>query len=89
MDTTLDNFGRIVIPKKIRKNFNLKPGTRIRIEENDQTITLKAIHEEPTLVWKDKVLVYSGTIVGDIDETLKKHREERIKMVGGFGENTI
>ncbi len=81
MNTILDNYGRIVIPRKIRKSLNLKPGTQIRIDENDQMITLKAIHEEPTLVWKGKVLVYSGTIVGDIDETLKKHREERIKKV--------
>ena len=30
METTLDEFGRIVIPKEIRDDLNLKPGSRIR-----------------------------------------------------------
>ena len=41
METTLDKFGRIVIPKEIRDDFNLKPGSQIRIEESEQTIILK------------------------------------------------
>ena len=41
METTLDRFGRIVIPKKIRDDFNLKPGSQISIEESDQVIILK------------------------------------------------
>ncbi len=84
----IGQFWKILIPKIIHENVNLKPGTLIRMEENDQTITLKAIHEDPNLIWKDKVLVYSGTVVGNIDETLKKHREERIEKVGGFHESS-
>ena len=30
METTLDEFGQIVISKEIRDDFNLKPGCRIR-----------------------------------------------------------
>jgi AbrB family looped-hinge helix DNA binding protein len=30
METTLDEFGQIVIPKEIRDDFNLKPGSWIR-----------------------------------------------------------
>ena len=30
METTLDEFGQIVISKEIRDDFNLKPGSRIR-----------------------------------------------------------
>ena len=81
METTLDKFGRIVIPKEIRDDFNLKPGSQIRIEEGDQVIILKPFEGEPNLHWKDGVLVFSGTPFGDLGEALEKHREDRAKSV--------
>ncbi len=74
METTLDKFGRIVIPKKIRDDFNLKPGSQIHIEESEQTIILKPVAGEPSLHWKDGVLVFSGAPMGDLDKALEKHR---------------
>ena len=79
MKTALDNFGRIVIPKEIRDDFNLKPGSRIRIEESEQAIILKTVAGEPKLHWKDGVLVFAGAPMGDLDKALEKHREARLK----------
>jgi len=79
METTLDRFGRIVIPKVIRDDFNLKPGSPIRIEERDQVIILKPIQGEANLHWKDGVLVFSGTPLGDLSKELEKHRQDRAK----------
>ena len=79
METALDKFGRIVIPKKIRDDFNLKPGSQIRIEESEQTIILKPVAGEPNLRWKDGVLVFSGALIGDLDKALETHREGRLK----------
>ena len=76
-ETIVDRFGRIVIPKKIRDDFNLEAGTQIRFEESEQGIMLKPIHGEPNLHWKDGVLVFSGSALGDLREVLAKHREER------------
>jgi len=81
METTLDRFGRIVIPKEIRDDFNLKPGSQIRIEESDQVIILKPLEGEPNLHRKEGVLVFSGTPLGDLSEALEKHREDRAKSV--------
>ncbi len=81
METSLDRFGRIVIPKKIREDFNLKAGTPIRIEENEQGIILTPIHGEPNLHVKDGVLVFSGSPLEDLGAALAKHREERIKSI--------
>ncbi|MBW2237934.1 MAG: AbrB/MazE/SpoVT family DNA-binding domain-containing protein [Deltaproteobacteria bacterium] len=80
METTLDKFGRIVIPKKVREDFNLKPGTQFSIEESEQAIILKPIHDKPNLILKDRVLVFSGTPTGNLDEALKKHCEEKQKL---------
>ena len=41
MQTTIDRFGRIVLPKKLRDDFNLEPGSQIYIEESGQEIILK------------------------------------------------
>ena len=81
METSVDRFGRIVIPKKIREDFNLKPGTPIRIEENEQSIILTPEHGEPNLRVKDNVLVFSGTPLEDLGDSLAKHRENRIKSI--------
>jgi AbrB family looped-hinge helix DNA binding protein len=81
METTIDRFGRIVIPKEIRDDFNLKPGSPIRIEESDQVIILKPLQGEVNLHWKDGVLVFSGTPLGDLTKALEKHREDRVKKL--------
>jgi len=82
METTLDRFGRIVIPKKIRNDFNLNPGDQIRIEEREQDIILKLVEGEPNLHWKEGVLVFSGVPIGDLGDALEKHREDRVKILG-------
>ena len=52
MEATLDRFGRIVIPKKIREDLHLQVGSSIRIEEGDGKIVLKPIEGEPSLLKK-------------------------------------
>lgn len=81
METTVDRFGRIVIPKKIRDDFNLDPGTQVRIEEKGDAIILKPVHGEQNLQMKDGVLVYTGVPMGDLAEAVSKHREERNRLV--------
>lgn len=82
MQTTIDRFGRIVLPKKLRDDFNLEPGSQIHIEESGQEIILKPIRGEPNLRLKEGVLVFSGIPLGDLSNALAKHREERLKSFG-------
>ena len=81
MQTTIDRFGRIVLPKKLRDDFNLEPGSQIHIEESGQEIILKPIHGEPNLRLKEGVLVFSGVPLGDLNNAVIKHREKRIKSL--------
>ena len=80
-ETIVDRFGRIVIPKKIREDFNLEAGTQIRFEESEQGIVIKSVHGEPNLHWKDGVLVFSGAALGDLSDALERHREERARNI--------
>lgn len=78
METILDRFGRIVVPKQIRDHLGLLPGDVLNIEEEKEEIVLTPVHEESNIVKKDGVLVFSGTSVGDISQALKNHRKERM-----------
>ena len=83
MEATLDRFGRIVIPIKIREDLHLQVGSSIRIEEGEGEIVLKPVEGEPSLVKKDGVLVFSGKAVGNVETAVEEHRQERNKMLRG------
>lgn len=81
METTLDKFGRVVIPKEIRDDLGLKPGEVLMVEKFDDEVILKPLREETPIKVKEGVLVYSGTATGNIIEAVRAHREERIRKV--------
>lgn len=82
MEATLDQFGRIVIPKEIREDFGLDPGSILVIEETQEEIILKPLHGEPHLVDKGGVMVFSGASAGNIEKSLQEHREKRLRKLG-------
>lgn len=83
MNTRLDKFGRIVIPKSIRDRLGLAPGERLRIEVQDSKIVVDAPGKEPQLVTKEGLLVIAGHLTGSVDDLVEKVREERLKHVSG------
>jgi AbrB family looped-hinge helix DNA binding protein len=82
METTLDKFGRIVIPKRVRDDLGLKPGAVLQIEQADQRILVEPVNEGPHVVVKNGVLVFSGTATGDIVGAIRVNRQERLSEVG-------
>ncbi|MBW2262002.1 MAG: AbrB/MazE/SpoVT family DNA-binding domain-containing protein [Deltaproteobacteria bacterium] len=76
--TTIDRFGRILIPKPIRRALGLAPGTRIRIEASGEELTLTAEPSAPSLIEEEGVLVFSGASAGDMEDALRDEREERL-----------
>lgn len=77
METTLDKFGRIVIPKKIRNNLGLMPGVIIKIEVSGEELVLKPLIEEPHVKIKDGVMVFTGVATEEIEMEVRKFRENR------------
>lgn len=82
METTLDRFGSIVIPKKIREVFNLRAGSPVQIEERNDGILIKPIETEPNLIEKDGVLVFSCKSIGDVEKALDDLRQDRHRSLG-------
>ena len=81
METRLDKFGRVVLPKDIRDHLDLKPGQILKVERADEEVILKPVEKELPLRVKDGVLVFSGAATGDIAKAVKEHREGRLKKV--------
>ncbi|MEA2604733.1 MAG: hypothetical protein QOF89_5725 [Acidobacteriota bacterium] len=85
LETTLDKFGRIVIPKQVRDDLGLSPGSVLKIEERDQGIVLKPIPEGSPLLLKDGILVFTGEVEGDLEAALRRDRDERSRKLTGSG----
>jgi len=81
METRLDKFGRVVLPKDIRDHLDLKPGQVLKVERADEEVILKPVEKELPLHIKDGVLVFSGAATGDIAKAVKDHRESHLKKV--------
>lgn len=81
--TTLDKFGRVLIPKKMRMNLGLSPGCDLNIEAHDKEITIHPITEESLLVNKEGVLVAKCDAVEPIEGFEKKIRNQRLKKLSG------
>ncbi len=41
METTVDDRGRILIPKELRERFHLTPGSRVIVEAGDGDVRIK------------------------------------------------
>jgi AbrB family looped-hinge helix DNA binding protein len=75
--TTLDRFGRIVIPKRMRKDLGIEPGAQVTVEEHGQTIYVKPVQDVPPVAVKEGILVYRGTVEGDLGKAVSADREDR------------
>jgi AbrB family looped-hinge helix DNA binding protein len=82
METIVDKFGRIVIPKRVRENLGLSPGTKVEIESSGDELIVKPIREEPNVVDRDGVLVFTGSMTGDMVEGVQRHHQDLVRSVG-------
>jgi len=83
MKTTLDRFGRLVVPKEIRDRLGLKPGDEVEIEEQGNEAVLKPVEHEAPLKVQEGVLVFTGATTGDLTGVVNAHRQERLRHVSG------
>ena len=81
MKTTLDHFGRLVIPKGIRDRLGLRPGVEIEIDEKENELVLRPIEHGASFTLKKGILIFSGEATGDLRAAVRTHREERLRNV--------
>ena len=79
MRTSLDRFGRIVIPRRVREDLDLEPGAVFEVEERDEAILLQPLREAPDIKMKEGVLVFCGETGEDLLIAVRRAREERLQ----------
>jgi len=77
--TTLDRFGRVVIPKQSRDHFGLAPGSTLTVIDGEDGILLRPGTPEAALKVKRGVLVFSGEVTADVSAALPRERDARIR----------
>jgi len=78
-ETTVDRFGRIVIPKTTRDRFGLEAGSPLEVDERDDGILLRPARGEAPVRIKGRVLVFTGELTGDTEGIVEGHRAARVR----------
>lgn len=84
MKTTIDAAGRLVVPKSLREQFHLTPGSEIEIESAGDGVIIRPADRAPPLVDRAGVLVHHGTRGAGIDIAafVRQERESRARREG-------
>jgi AbrB family looped-hinge helix DNA binding protein len=79
----IDKAGRVVVPKKFRDLLHLRPGTRLRLRQEGETIVLEPEGKPRGLYMKKGTLVYDagpGPVTDAVDEVAKA-RDARMEAI--------
>ena len=63
MQVKVDKFGRMVLPKEIRDDFDIVPGSVLDVEETPDAIVLRPVVEKEPLRIKEGALLYTVKIL--------------------------
>ena len=83
---TIDQAGRVVLPKKLREDLRLTPGDTLDVSVQGNAITLRPRHHSSPMHKKDGIWVFtSGKPLSqeESDEALRKARADRDRQNAG------
>jgi len=69
MITTIDQAGRVVIPKALRAQFHFEPGSQIELVAEGNGLRIRLPEPEARFCDKDGVLVQCSDRVSSLDST--------------------
>ncbi len=80
---TLDKNHELRIPSDILEELLNAPGSVLEVQiDGSNTLFLKSIVANDSLVEKDGILVHTGVPVGDIESVITEQREARMQELG-------
>lgn len=85
MQATVDKFGRIVIPKKIRDSMGLSVGSVVDIQPGNNELRIKPLAADSYIQKKGDMLVFTGELTENVDivELIERQRKERDQHILG------
>jgi len=81
MQTTLDKFGRLTLPKAMRLHLGIDMDTPLEMKEEGDAVIIRVVRKQQYIAKENGLLVYTGKAMGNFDQILNDIRDERLKDV--------
>jgi len=81
MITTLDKFGRVIIPKRLREHLGINSETALNISEDNKRIVIELVKEKTPIVNRDGILVFTGKLEKKRSDLIKSDRNKRMRKL--------
>lgn len=81
MITTLDKFGRVIIPKRLRERLGINNKSALNISDDGKRIVIEPIEDKEPLVNRNGILVFTGKLEDKKSDLIKSDRNKRIKKL--------
>lgn len=81
--TSLDRFGRVVVPKAVRDLLGVRAGDELVVTVDAEGMRLTPRIEPADLEVRDGVLVFCGELVGNVGDAIAAVRDERLRGLMG------
>ena len=78
MVTTLDKFGRVIIPKRFRERLGINFKTALNISEDGKRIVIELVQEKEPVVDRNGILVFTGNLEDKKSDLIKSDRNRRM-----------
>jgi AbrB family looped-hinge helix DNA binding protein len=79
METSIDKFGRVLIPKDLRDDLGLTEGTTLSVKVSKNQVILTPTSAGSPLARKGHVLVFTGVPEGQLRDAVKQDRRRRFE----------
>ncbi|MEI7835534.1 MAG: AbrB/MazE/SpoVT family DNA-binding domain-containing protein [Planctomycetota bacterium] len=83
MRLRVDKFGRMIIPKPMRRRMGIEPGGDVEVQEEGMALRVTAVQEEPAVIRKNGLLMCTAKPLVDLDDAIRQDREKRERHVWG------
>lgn len=81
MVTTLDKFGRVIIPKKLREHLGINTKSTLNISEDGKRIVIELVQEKEPVVDRNGILVFTGKLEYKEGDLINSGRNRRMKKL--------
>jgi AbrB family looped-hinge helix DNA binding protein len=81
MVTTLDKFGRVIIPKRFRERLGIDFKSPLNIAEDGGRIVIQLAKEKESLVDRNGILVFTGNLDLPKSDLIKADRNKRMRKL--------
>jgi len=78
MVTTLDKFGRVIIPKRFREQLGINSKSTLNISEDGKRIVIELVQEKKPVVDRNGILVFTGNLENKKSDLIKSDRNRRM-----------